>query len=135
MATKPVLNIETQDDLGERLRKKLNNNFRSLVELFERVYKIATDPYYHFNTLYPVGCFIWTQDEDDPRLRYGIWEKRENTILVSDGSIYGFGSTYENDRLQMDVVTNVSGEGISVTKETIYRVPTMLVCHLYERID
>lgn len=93
MANGAILKIDTQDNLDERLRKKLNTNFDAIKDAVSKVWKIATDPYYHFDVIYPVGCLVWTCDEDDPRFRRGVWSLRNDLsfeqysrVDSSDGS-------------------------------------------------
>lgn len=133
MANGTILTIETQDNLDERLRKKLNNNFSSLKDAFKKVWNIATDPYYHFDVVYPVGCLVWTTTEDDPRFRRGTWEKVEDTLLISQGPEHPDVDTVYERSDAITVVTSVSGDGVSYTTAEVHGRPAITVKFLYER--
>lgn len=132
MANGNVIKIDTQDNLDERLRKKLNTNFSALKSAVERAWKIATDPYYHFDVVYPVGCLIWTKDEKDPRLSYGTWEKIEDKQLISAGPGHPVGTDYQAHE-EMSVITSVSGEGVSSSSGTVHGRPAITTRFLFER--
>lgn len=132
MANGNILTIETQDNLDERLRKKLNNNFSSLKDAFKKIWSIATDPYYHFDVIYPVGCLVWTSDENDPRFKHGTWTKVEDTMLIAQGPDHPEGYYYPSTS-SVSVVTSVSGEGVSSTTAEVHGRPAITVKFLYER--
>lgn len=124
----PILNIETQDEMFERLRKKLNSNFSSItryVDYFWQkinyfgqkindLWQKINDRYHNFDTLYPVGCVIMTTTDLDPRLKYGTWVKISDQIIAAAGTKYPLKQT-----TNQTVVTSVSGEGVSSTTEQL----------------
>ena len=124
----PILNIETQDEMFERLRKKLNSNFSSITryvdyfwqkinDLWQKIndlWQKINDRYHNFDTLYPVGCVIMTTTDLDPRLQYGTWVKISDQIIVAAGTKYSV-----EQITNQTVVTSVSGEAVSSTTEQL----------------
>lgn len=126
----PILNIETQDEMFERLRKKLNSNFSSITRYVDYFWQKINyfgqkindlcqkinDRYHNFDTLYPVGCVIMTTTANrrDPRLQYGTWVKINDQIIAAAGTKYPLKQT-----ANQTVVTSVSGEGVSSTTEQL----------------
>lgn len=117
----PILNIETQDEMFERLRKKLNSNFSSItryVDYFWQkindLWQKINDRYHNFDTLYPVGCVIMTTTNLDPRLQYGTWVKISDQIIAAAGTKYPL-----KQITNQTVVTSVSGEGVFSTTEQL----------------
>ena len=131
----PILNIETQDEMFERLRKKLNSNFSSITryvdyfwqkinDLCQKINDLCqkindlwqkiNDRYHNFDTLYPVGCVIMTTTDLDPRLQYGTWVKISDQIIAAAGTKYSL-----KQITNQTVVTSVSGEGVSSTTEQL----------------
>lgn len=117
----PILNIETQDEMFERLRKKLNSNFSSITRYVDYFWQKINDllqkindRYHNFDTLYPVGCVIMTTTDLDPRLQYGTWVKISDQIIAAAGMKYPLKQT-----TNQTVVTSVSGEGVSSTTEQL----------------
>lgn len=132
MADNTILQMETQDDLSERSRKKLNKNFKSIKALINKCIDIAADPYFHFDVLYPVGCWIITNDENDPRLARGTWKKIEDAFLVSAGATHENNIRYEEEP-EKTVVDSVSGDGVSYSTTTIHGRPACECRFVYER--
>ena len=110
----PILNIETQDEMFERLRKKLNSNFSSIIRYVDYFWQKINDRYHNFDTLYPVGAVIMTTTDLDPRLQNGTWVKITDKIIAAAGTKYPLKQT-----TNQTVVTSVSGEGVSSTTEQL----------------
>ena len=117
----PILNIETQDEMFERLRKKLNSNFSSIIRYVDYfwqkindLWQKINDRYHNFDTLYPVGAVIMTTTDLDPRLQNGTWVKITDKIIAAAGTKYPLKQT-----TNQTVVTSVSGEGVSSTTEQL----------------
>ena len=123
-----IAEIMTSDGgLNEQVRRKINMNFRRVVEIATRE-KSASDGAMlgskiqdivesyvdsilpdiiqeveesSFDHIYPVGCVIVTHTSSDPRLTHGKWEAiTSGKYVLTAGSGYPVGSTGGNNMIE-----------------------------------
>lgn len=100
MADRPIVKVENNDTI-ERFKEKVNANFQQLargaVGSGQTITLIkdnaSTDVDGVFDAVYPVGCGIWTNRADDPRLKHGTWVQLKDVFLIAAGSSYPNRST------------------------------------------
>lgn len=131
-----IAEIMTSDGgLNEQVRRKINMNFRRVVEIATRE-KSASDgamlgskiqdtveSYVEsilpdiikeiekssFDRMYPVGCVIVTHTSSDPRLTHGKWEAvTSGKYVLTAGSGYPVGSTGGSNMIEAGNLPNNS---------------------------
>lgn len=158
-----IAEIMTSDGgLNEQVRRKINMNFRRVVEIATReksasdgailgskiqdtvesyIESILPDIIHEieessFDRMYPVGCVIVTHTSSDPRLTHGKWEAvTSGKYVLTAGSGYPVGSTGGSNMIEAGNLPNSSNQLDTSGSEQEPFMPEYIALLFYRRIS
>ena len=158
-----IAEIMTSDGgLNEQVRRKINMNFRRVVEIATReksasdgamlgskiqdtvesyIESILPDIIHEievssFDRMYPVGCVIVTHTSSDPRLTHGKWEAvTSGKYVLTAGSGYPVGSTGGSNMIEAGNLPNTANSVDTPESEHEPFMPEYIALLFYRRIS